>query len=120
MSDQHASSILVASDEADNRKRWKAAFESAGFAVVQAENRIDALTLLRDAASGIDLLVTSVMRDGAGALLASEAGGLPRALPVIIVSGYAYPVGVQHGFANLLEPVSDAELIDTARALLSQ
>jgi hypothetical protein len=76
--------------------------------------------LLRDRAPGIDLLVTTIMSDLAGAQLTIEAVELRRNLPVIIVAWAANPVGIQNTIAILLEPVSDAELIATARALLLQ
>jgi CheY-like chemotaxis protein len=120
MSEEHRSCILIVDDQADNRKRWKAALESADFRVVEAENRIDALALLRDTALGVDLLVTTVMSDFAGAQFAVEAVELHRDLPVIIVAWAANPVGIQNTVAVLLEPVSDTEIIATARALLSQ
>jgi CheY-like chemotaxis protein len=120
MFEEHRCSILIVDDQADNRKRWKAALESADFWVVEAENRIDALALLRDRAPGIDLLVTTIMSDLAGAQLTIEAVELRRNLPVIIVAWAANPVGIQNTIAILLEPVSDAELIATARALLLQ
>ncbi len=63
MKEQHQSSILVVDDDSANRKQWKRAFESATFRVLAAGNRVDALTYLGDAASGIDLLVTGPMRD---------------------------------------------------------
>ena len=119
MSEGRRSYILIVDDQADNRKRWKAALESADFRVVEAENGIEALALLRDAASAIDLLVTTVS-DFAGAQLAVEAVELRRDLPVILVAWAANPVGVQNTVAILLEPVSDTERIATARALLSQ
>jgi|HubBroStandDraft_6_1064221.scaffolds.fasta_scaffold4428269_1 hypothetical protein len=98
----------------------KSVLESADFRVVEAENRIDALALLRDSAQGIDLLVTTVMGEFAGAQLAVEAVELRRDLPVIIVAWAASPVGIQNTVAVLPEPVSDAELIATARTLLSR
>src|SRR5436305_13380508 len=73
MAEEHRCSVLIVDDQADNRKRWKAAFESADFSVVEAENRIDALSLLRDTATGIDLLVTTVLSEFAGAQLTIEA-----------------------------------------------
>jgi hypothetical protein len=39
-------------------------------------------------------------------------------LPVIMTAEAAYPIGIQNKFAILLEPVSNAELISTARTLL--
>ena len=120
MSEGHRSCTLIVDDQADNRKRWKAALESADFRVVEAENRIDALALLRDTTPGVDLLVTTLMRDFAGTQLAVEAVELRRNFPVIIVACMANPVGTQNTVAVLLEPVSDAELIATAGTLLSQ
>jgi DNA-binding NtrC family response regulator len=119
MSEEHRPCILIVDDQADNRKRWKAAFKSADFRVVEAEYCIDALALLRDTTPGIDVLVTTVMSDFAGAQLAVEVVELRRDLPVIIVAWAANPVGIRNAIAVLLEPVSDTELIATARALLS-
>jgi DNA-binding NtrC family response regulator len=95
MSEGYGSCILIVDDHADNRKQWKAALESADFRVVEAENGIDALALLRDTAAGIDLLVTTVMRDFAGSQLAVEAVELRPDFPVIIVAWMANPVGIQ-------------------------
>jgi len=113
--------ILIVDNQADKRKRWKAALESADFRVVEAENSIDALSLIRDTAVGIDVLVTTVMSDLTGARLAVEALELRQDLPVIIVAWAASPLGIQNNtIAVLLEPISDAELVGTARALLSE
>jgi two-component system phosphate regulon response regulator PhoB len=113
--------ILIVDNQADKRKRWKAALESADFRVVEAENSIDALALIRDTALGIDVLVTTVMSDLTGAHLAVEAVELRRDLPVIIVAWAGNPLGIQNNtIAVLLEPISDAELVATARALLSE
>jgi CheY-like chemotaxis protein len=120
MSEEHRSCILIFYDQADNRKRWKAALESTDFGVVEVDNCAEALALLRDTALRIDLLVTAVMSDFAGLQLAAEAVELHRDLPVIIVAEAANPVGIQNTLAVLLEPVSATELIATARALLSQ
>lgn len=120
MSAGHRSCILIVDDQADNRRRWKAALESADFRVVEAENRIEALALLRDTAPGIDLLVTTVMRNFAGAQLAVEAVEIRQDFPVIIVACMANPAGIQNTIAVLLEPVSDTELIAAARTLLSR
>ena len=113
-------SILIVDDDSGNRKQWKAALESARFRVLEADNQVDALTYVGDAASGVDLLVIGVMRDGSGAQLAVEAFELRPTLPMIIVASTANPVGIQVHLAILLEPVSDAELIGAARALLSR
>ena len=90
------------------------ALENAGFRVVEVENHNYASALLLDASLGIDLLITSP--DFAGLRLAVEADR--QRLPIIITAGAAYPVGIQNTVAILLEPVSTAELISTARALL--
>lgn len=120
MEEQQQSSILIVDDDFANRKQWKKAFESASFRVFEAGNRVDALRYVGDAASGIGLLVIGPMRDGAGAQLAVEAFQLRPTLPMIIVATAAYPVGIHDDLAILLEPISDAELVGTARTLLSQ
>jgi len=120
VSEEQRFCVLTVDDQPDNRKQWKAALASADFRVAEAESRIAALALLRDTASGIDLLVTAVMRDLSGAQLAADAVELRPNLPLIIVAGVANPVGIQNTIAVLLEPVSDTELIATARTLLSQ
>jgi CheY-like chemotaxis protein len=112
--------ILIVDDDSGNRKQWKAAIESTTFLVLQACSRDEALTYLGDFASRIDLLVTGVMRDGEGTQLAVEAFKLLPDLRIILVASAANPVGIQDHMAILLDPVSDAEMIGTARTLLSQ
>ena len=120
MHEKHHALILIVDADSGNRKQWKAAFESAQFRVLEADDRVDAMTYVGDNASGLDLLVAGVMRDGAGTQLAVEAFELRPTLPMIIVASAANPVGVRDHLAILLEPVSDAELIGTTRVLLSQ
>jgi DNA-binding NtrC family response regulator len=120
MYEKRPAAVLIVDDDSGNRKQWKATFESASFRVLEASNRFDALTYLSDTGSEIDLLVTGVMRDGAGAQLAAEAFELRPTLPMIIVASAASQVGMHDHLAILLEPVSDTELVGTARALLAR
>lgn len=117
--EQRPSTVLIIKDEADAWIERKAALEQGGFRVVEVKNQDDALLSLRDANSGVNLLITSpdfsVQQLQVAAQVVEQYG-----LPVIMLAGAAYPIGIQDKFAMLLEPVSNAELISTARALTSQ
>jgi CheY-like chemotaxis protein len=112
--------ILVVDDNSGNRDQWRATLEAASYRVIEAGSQGEALTLLRDANSGIDLLVTGLMRNGEGAQLAVEALDVRPSLPIILAADAAHPVGIQDQFALLLTPVSDSELVGAARTLLSR
>jgi DNA-binding response OmpR family regulator len=111
-------SILIVDDDSENCNRWRAALENAGFRILAADSRLAALAHLGDTASEIELLIIGGLRDGAQ--LALEAFELRRDLPMIIIASFANPVGIRSELAILLEPVSDAELVGTVRALLSR
>ena len=114
-----SSSAILIVDDSPDRALWTAAFESAGFRTLEAEESIQAIELLRSGPT-IDLLVTTLLQDDSGARLVIDAVQHRPDLPVIMIACAGHPVGIQQGrFALLLEPVSTAELLDTARALLS-
>ena len=92
---------------------------SAGFRTVEAGESVQAIELLRNGPT-IDLLVATLLHDGSGAQLVVDAVQHHPDLAVIIIACAGHPVGIQKGrFALLLEPVSTAELLDTAHTLLS-
>lgn len=94
--------VLLIRDQADLWIGRKAALEAEGFRVVEDTN------------SQIDLLITNA--DWEGLQLALEAD--QQVIPIIIVAGAAHPIGIHDRVAILLEPVSDEELVSTARTLL--
>src|SRR5262245_372828 len=112
-------SVLIVDGDSGNRDRWRAAFEEALFRVCTTNNRAAALTRLGDAA-GIDLLVVGAIGAVTSRKFSLEAFELRGSLRMIIIASMANPVGIHEQLAILLEPVSDADLIGTARTLLSQ
>ena len=118
MSVAPASSAILIVDDSPDRALWTGAFESAGFQAVEAGESGQAFELLRRGPT-IDLLVATLLRDGSGAQLVVDAVQHRPGLAVILIACAGHPVGIQEGcFALLLEPVSAAELLDTAHVLL--
>jgi DNA-binding NtrC family response regulator len=119
MSVTPASSAILIVDDSPDRALWTAAFKSAGFPTVEAGESVQAIELLRSGPT-IDLLVTTLLQDGSGAQLVVDAVQHRPNLAVIIIACAGHPVGIQKGcFALLLQPVSAAELLNTAHTLLS-
>jgi CheY-like chemotaxis protein len=105
--EQLPATVLIIEDQAANWIARKAALEKAGFRVVATKS-------YNGASPGIDLLITSP--DSVGLQLAVEAQ--KQGFPIIVLAAYAYPIGIHDKVAILLEPVSDGELVSTARTLL--
>ncbi len=110
--------ILVVHNGPGERARWKAVLEGAGFRTVEAATREEGLAILREGGGEIELLLTAVMDESEGLRLVVDAVEFRGTLPVIIAAQAGHPAGVQKGFALLLEPFSDEELVEAARALL--
>jgi DNA-binding NtrC family response regulator len=116
-SEQRMPTALIIQDQADAWIERKAALEKAGFRVIEVKNHKEASLSLRDAKLGIDLLITSPDFSEPQLQLAAEAVE-QHGLPVIMTAEMAYPIGIHGKVATLIEPVSNAELISTARTLL--
>jgi PAS domain S-box-containing protein len=111
---------LLVDDEDLVRMSTADMLNDLGFEVVEAGSAEAALRLLK---SGLkpDLLVTDHLMPGmSGAELAQEAQALHRALPILVVSGYADVEGITPDLPRLTKPFRNADLAASLSALLSQ
>jgi CheY-like chemotaxis protein len=96
--------VLVVEDDADVRELVAGMLRSLGYGVLSARDAADALPAI--AAGGVDLVLSDVVLPGemSGADLAerlSAAGGPP----VVLMSGYPGPEGVQEASAPPGQPL---------------
>jgi two-component system, cell cycle sensor histidine kinase and response regulator CckA len=83
-------SVLVVDDDHGVRRAAVRALENAGHLVHEASNGQDALSLLQDNGSRVDLLLTDVIMPGMdGAKLSEQARTLRPDLRVLVMSGYS-------------------------------
>ena len=117
---QETRSILVVEDDTIVRMLIVDVLEELEFAVLEAGDADAALALIRDPATGIDLMMTDMGLPGmdgkALALLAREAR--PQ-LPILFASGYAESLDVPPGMAVIGKPFSIDQLRDKVCGILA-
>ncbi len=81
--------VLVVDDEQALRLYMARVLEDDGYAVIEAANGLEALSLLEDRGTGrVQLVVTDVLMPGMGGMdLATRLAQLPSSPPVLFVSG---------------------------------
>jgi CheY-like chemotaxis protein len=113
--------ILFVDDQAARRAQFKTVLEDENHIVLEAQDAIAALDLLQRKSNEIDMMVVArVTPHSSGLELVLTARQMAPAMPFILIADAAFPVGVQTGFAVLLDPVSPKELVETVRQLQSQ
>lgn len=81
--------VLVAEDEENLRELLVRALEDAGYVVLSAGGAAEALALVGQAATPIDLMVSDVVMPGeSGAVLARRLRGALPTVRVLLISGY--------------------------------
>jgi PAS domain S-box-containing protein len=91
--------VLVAEDQADVRRLVRDALTRSGYTVLDAGDGEAALTLCRDHAGPIDLLITDVVMPGmTGPVVAARCRDLRPHIKVLFMSGYTH---------NILRGVTD-------------
>ncbi|MFL5440255.1 MAG: ATP-binding protein [Myxococcales bacterium] len=81
--------ILVVEDERAVRQATRRSLEQAGYRVLEAGNKREALAVAKEQMNKIDLLLTDmVMPGGSGKELSDELRGTRADLPVLFMSGY--------------------------------
>jgi CheY-like chemotaxis protein len=109
---------LVVDDEASVRKYVRAILEGEGFRTLAAEDGAQALRVVQELGSGLDLIVSDIqMPNGDGLSLAHAVENSFPAVPVILVSGDAKPDG---GFAFVKKPFLPGALMSVVRKLVPQ
>jgi len=90
--------ILVVEDEAMTRSMATRMLEKIGFRVIQAEAPQRALSICRDKAIKIDLILSDVVMPGMnGWEMAQEIAGLRPGLKVLFMSGYSSDIVAKRG-----------------------
>jgi DNA-binding response OmpR family regulator len=113
-SQSQAVPILLFDIAPEFRAFAKSTLESQGFRVLEALTSDDVREMIRRNEAA--LVIFSVSENSVE-LLSWAKQNFP-AFPVIMTAGAAHPVGLQNGFAVLLEPVQSEELLSTVHLLL--
>jgi DNA-binding response OmpR family regulator len=116
--------ILIVDDNAGLVKLLRLAFRSAGYSVATARNGIEALRKAKTL--GPDLIVLDLVLpelDGFAVCEALRRGSQTASVPVIMLTGLCSQLARLAGFESggtdfLTKPVSPAELVSKANALL--
>ncbi len=117
-------SILVVEDEPAVRSLVRRILEREGHAVMDASHPNEALALVGEARSRVDLLVTDLVLPGmSGRELWERLQTDSRELPVIYMSGYTEDAVIKHGVRGskvnfLQKPFKPDELIAKVREVL--
>jgi two-component system, cell cycle sensor histidine kinase and response regulator CckA len=116
--------ILIVDDEDSVRLFVAHTLTDAGYTVMEAENGEEALRLLRDQGSLIDLVLTDVMMPLVGGReLARRVAALRPDLPLIFMSGYVgdgRPSPDPHRHPFISKPFTPEALLRTVRDTLDE
>ena len=114
-----ASTILVVEDDAIVRMLIVDVLEELEYNVVEAEDGEEALKVLQDGSSVIDLMMTDHGLPGiSGAQLAVKTRELRPSLPILFASGYAENIDVPPGMHSIGKPFSIDQLRDKVQSIL--
>ncbi len=122
--DRVARWILVADDDVLSRELWSAALTQARFRVVTASTGREALELIRAIVPDLVLLDLRMPdMQGQDVLECLQSAPLPRAVPVLIVSGFLEDVprarrATLNVAGYLSKPLALTDLISAVRAAL--
>ena len=109
--------ILVVEDEALVRMGIRHSLEGIGHEVLEASSAEDALRLLREIDSPVQLLIADLFLPGhSGSELAGQLRGEPTAIPSIFISAHPRDLAIRKGWiapnARLLQkPFASEELV---------
>ncbi|MFT3841619.1 MAG: PAS domain S-box protein [Myxococcaceae bacterium] len=116
--------VLLVEDDAAVRRLSSRTLRTAGFVVHEATDGEEALQLIRQTATRVDLIVTDVVMPGLSGRQLSEAAQAVRpGLKVLFVSGYTDDAVVRHGVmreevAFLNKPFVPQTLLKKVREVL--
>lgn len=116
--------ILLTEDEEGLRALLRKFLESGGYNVIEAANPRSAVTCLKEAGSGIDMLLTDVVMPGmSGQELARELKLHHPGLKTLFISGYAGNMLAQFDFVSeqasfLQKPFSRGTLLNKVKEVL--
>ncbi|PQZ93249.1 MULTISPECIES: response regulator [Pseudomonas] len=114
------STILVVEDDAIVRMLIVDVLEELEFSVLEAADAEEALEVVNNPDSVIDLMMTDVgLPDMDGKELATRVRVLRPALPILFASGYAENIDVPAGMQVIAKPFSIDQLRDKVKSMLS-
>lgn len=116
--------IVVVEDDATLCDLTRRMLQDAGYAVVSAVNREQALLALEGAACNL-LFSDVVLPDGTGIELARQVRERFGNIPVLLCSGYSHDAETHdslqsNGFRYLQKPVASMKLLQTVREMLDE
>ena len=112
--------ILVVDDDAAVREVVRAALESQGYAIVEAEHGHMAAELLKRG-EAVSMMVTDLAMPGMrGTELANEARRLRPDMPVLFMTGFEPPGDMDGGEALLRKPFRTSDLVTRIADCLGQ
>lgn len=118
--------ILLVEDDQSVRSLAKRILERAGYTIIEAGDGEQALRILRDGDTSVELLLTDViMPQMGGRALVESLSRLDRKIRVMYMSGYTDDAIVRHGVleagAHFIEkPFVPAELLRRVREVLNE
>jgi two-component system cell cycle sensor histidine kinase/response regulator CckA len=114
----HKQTILVVDDEATVRSLTARMLEEHGYSVIEAEDGLEAWTLLESMAERIDLVVSDVVMPRLDGLeLARCMEIMPSPRPILLMSGYGLGA-LDFERPLLVKPFRAHELLAAVRRLL--
>ena len=122
---ESAGTVLGVDDEASIRDVAHRVLTSAGYRVVTAANGHEALALLGDPKTAVDLMVSDVVMPGmTAAAFAAQVRALRPGLPVLFMSGYERQSIAGEGWPDpgteiISKPFSRAALLTRVTAMLA-
>lgn len=118
--------ILVIEDEQEILQVARIMLERRGYAVLTADDGVEALEIVRERGSDIDLVLSDVVMPGqSGPETVRQIRGLLPDVPVLYMSGYAADLIAKHGIERspqffLAKPFTLTELSRTVRQALDE
>lgn len=118
--------ILVVEDQRPVREAIARTLQAQGYEVIEASDAEAALTILRESAREVDLLLTDVIMPGTdGHELVQRAEEIHPGLPTLFVSGYSGQVLAERGLLRegislLKKPFSMTDLATRVRQVIDE
>ncbi|HEX5450502.1 MAG TPA: response regulator [Gaiellaceae bacterium] len=116
--------ILVVEDADAVRDLVKTALESFGYTVIATSNGADALEIVRDEATHVDLVFTDMVMPGMnGRELAEQIEDVRPSVKLLFSSGYSADTVIRQGIASaavafIQKPYLSIELVEKIRSVL--
>lgn len=114
--------ILIVDDDLTIRSYLRAVLQQEGFQTIEAANGLEALTIVRDLGTAVDLLLSDIqMPRMDGITLARAVRDEFPAIPLILVSGYSSQAGADDLDVRFIQkPFTPATLLTTIGCVMPQ